>query len=177
MKLKKNDVVLIRWKNYYNTGVHNNYELGVIKIIEDDGIRYLKLDMNPLSIMDKMFLMIAIQKVFIMLQYVWLKKLVNIKMIEMLEDMIQGGMINNTVKKIDIDFLRKAYNYAELNSDNNTTWTSALFCNDNVILSSGANCYHPNILVTEEIKTSPLKSNVSHACRTCRNLQRCKKWH
>lgn len=72
--------------------------------------------------------------------------------------MIQGGMINNTVKKIDIDFLRKAYNYAELNSDNNTTWTSALFCNDNVILSSGANCYHPNILVTEEIKTSPLKA-------------------
>ena len=55
MKLKKNDVVLIRWKNYYNTGVHNNYELGVIKIIEDDEIRYLKLDMNPLSRMDKMF--------------------------------------------------------------------------------------------------------------------------
>jgi len=87
-------------ENYYNTGVHNNYELGVIKIIEDDEIRYLKLDMNPLSRMDKMFLMIAIQKVFIMLQYVWLKKLVNIKMIEMLEDMIQGGMINNTVKKL-----------------------------------------------------------------------------
>lgn len=77
----------------------------------------------------------------------------------------EGKIFVEKDKKVQ-EFLRIAYQYAENNSEDDSTWTGALIVKDEDIVAMGANLFAPNIERTEKRMTRPFKYEcICHAER------------